>query len=89
MLSTAKKDLIKKEVLKRLDKTLDNNLDPTGVPVWLNIIYLLDIYNSGSFYGWLTVRMNGNSMGNFKIQEQTKKLEIEYIDIITKIEDED
>lgn len=41
-----------------------------GVPMWSNILYLLDRYNDGDFIGNLSLRIVGNVACGVRIKEQ-------------------
>jgi hypothetical protein len=80
------KTAVLEEVVDRIALAVDKEiLYPKGAPIWLNIIYLLDLFNSGTFHGKVSLRIKGNVCDNMVIEEKTNKLQEEYYKIMDKI----
>ncbi|MHA1860169.1 MAG: hypothetical protein ACTSVF_03605 [Candidatus Asgardarchaeia archaeon] len=62
--------LISDELMKALEKPFYK-----GTPIWLNILYLLKLYNYGGFVGNLSMRLVGHTVYPFRIVEQELNLE--------------
>lgn len=75
-----------REITSRLKEAMGKEmLHPKGAPIWLNIIYLLDLFNSGTFHGKVSLRIKGNVCDNMMINEKINKLQEEYQKIIDMV----
>ncbi len=79
-------DKIIEEITDKLRLAIrEEHINPKSVFSWLNIMYILDMFNSKQFFGELSIRIRGNYMENVKIKEQSNKLEDSYEDFLQKI----
>ena len=73
---------------EKLEKALDNeNLgnafldgrDDGNVPIWKNLCFMLDKYNSGEFFGSLAFKVIGFKCSDVFAEKQTFKVDGEYL----------
>lgn len=64
-----------KEVIKASEMELIIGGD--DMPMIVNLLKLLEIYNTGQFYGTVAIKIVGVSPRNLRVQEQTFKLQEE------------
>ncbi len=80
-----KAEIIEKVVVRLCEAMNKESLSPRGAPIWLNIIYLLDLFNSGTFHGKISLVIKEDVCDNMKIVEKTNKLQEKYLDIMNLI----
>lgn len=73
---------IKKRVNQALYKSLEVNKYGQGCPMWMNILFLLDRFNSGKYYGTIEIKVLGTSVNDAKEKEKTHKMREIYPDVI-------
>jgi len=72
-----------KEVKKKIDEKLEKvtNVEviagPDDVPIAVNILKLLELYEQGNFYGVIGIKIVGASPRNLKVLERSYKLKEE------------
>jgi len=71
---------IREQLLKKFDKALDVNALASGTPLWKALFFILDMYNSSSFYGILEWKIEGTEIKDPKIARQTFKTDCMYPD---------
>lgn len=76
------KDIIKAVILKKLDKAFEVNSFGQGTtpPLWMNLMFLLDKFNTGCYYGTLSFKIQGTSCMDVREAEVTHKVREHYED---------
>ena len=77
-------DKIEKLVCQELRKSFEREVGG-GVPMWSNILYLLQVYNRGDFIGNLSLRIVGNMAYDVRIHEQEIQMEEHFLDLEKKL----
>ena len=73
------KEIIKSHINSELEKAIEvNSLGKGGTPVWMNILFILETFNQGNFYGTLELKVLGTTCNDVKIKERTYKLREKY-----------
>ena len=72
------KEEIRKELLKKLDKSFEVNKHGKGTPFWMNLFFTLDRFNRGNYYGTLEIKIVGTSCNDVKEKERTHRLQEVY-----------
>jgi hypothetical protein len=72
------KQEIRDAVLNRLERSFEVNRTGKGTPLWLNIIFMLDLFNRGNYYGTLLLKILGTSCNDVREQDVTHKLSEKY-----------
>lgn len=80
--SEEEKALIHALVLKKLDRALEvNSLAPgTTPPLWMDLLFILDKFNTGCYYGTVALKIQGTSCMDVKELEVTHKVREQYED---------
>ena len=73
---------IKATVLKRLDRALEVNsfAQANTTPIWMNLLFILDKFNTAGYYGTISVKIQGTYCGDARETEVTHKLKENYED---------
>ena len=67
-------------ITEKLMKSLEVNRHGVGTPLWMNIAFILDKFNKGSYYGTLAIKMLGTSCADARELEVSHKLHEVYTD---------
>ncbi|MCR4284676.1 MAG: hypothetical protein NUV97_01365 [archaeon] len=69
-----------KAVIQELQKSFetDSMASDKGIPIYKNILYVLEKYNTKSYYGTLNIKITGPSCFDIKESEVTHKLDNQY-----------
>lgn len=81
--SEEEKSLIKAVILKKLDKAFEVNSYGPGAntpPFWMNLLFILDKFNTGCYYGTISLKIQGTSCMDIKELEVTHKVREHYED---------
>ena len=65
-------------VNKQLVKALDVNQYGKGTPIWMSILFMLEKFNAGGYYGTFELKILGTSANDVKEKEVTHKLQEKY-----------
>lgn len=67
---------IKNLINEKLDKVTKNEVisGPDDIPMAINILKLLELYETGNFYGVISIKIVGVSPRNLKVTEKSYKL---------------
>lgn len=68
------REMIKKRVMDALDKSFDVNKFGKGTPFWMSLLFILERFNKGNYYGSLELKILGTSANDVKEKERTHKL---------------
>tara|TARA_R100000008_G_scaffold83815_1_gene69746 strand:- start:663 stop:923 length:261 start_codon:yes stop_codon:yes gene_type:complete len=74
------RDKIKERIIQALDKSFDVNKFGKGTPMWMSILFILERFNKGNYYGSLELKILGTSVNDVKEKERTHKLLEKYTD---------
>jgi len=72
---------IKKKVEQALYKSFDVNKFGQGCPMWMNILFLLEQFNSGKYYGTIEIKILGTSVNDAREKEKTHKMREIFVDV--------
>lgn len=73
--NSAQREEIKRQILKALDESFEVNKHGKGTPMWQNILFLLDKFNQGNYYGIIEIKIVGTSANDAKEKERTHRLQ--------------
>ena len=79
-LTIEEKKKVKEILSRKIDKALETNDLAVGVPFWKCLAFILDKYNSGSFYSTIKWKIEGPKVKNPSITEITSKVDMMYDD---------
>ena len=75
----------KEEILRRINEKLLESFEVNkfgkGTPLWMNILFILDNFNKGNYYGTFELKLLGTSCNDIKEKERTHKLQELYEDV--------
>ena len=71
---------IVKFVSEKLMKSMDVNRHGVGIPLWMNISFILDKFNRGNYYGTISLKMLGTSCADARELDVSHKLYETYTD---------
>ena len=74
------RDKIKEEFNRKIDKALEINSPADGLPIWKPLFFILDMYNTGSFYGTFELKIEAAKVREPIISKQTVKTDGIYDD---------
>jgi len=74
------RDKIKARVIEALDRSFDVNKFGKGTPLWMSLLFILERFNKGNYYGSLELKILGTSANDIKEKERTHKLLEQYIE---------
>jgi len=77
----AQKKEIKERVNKALDKSFEVNKFGQGCPMWMNLMFILDQFNTGKYYGTIEFKILGTSVNDIREKERTHKMRELYPDV--------
>lgn len=90
MLYTDKqKQIILNFLTDRLKESVDDGVEDRGVPLWLNILFLLDKVRDPHFSGIVTVKIDRGFTCGARVSEQVPPLEGIYKDILERVDQEE
>ena len=69
---------IKAWINKELDEAFRINAFGKGTPIWMSILFMLQKFNTGKYYGTLELKILGMSVNDVKEKEVTYKLQERY-----------
>jgi hypothetical protein len=69
------REVIKDKLLKAIEKSFEVNKYGKGTPFWMNLLFVLDRFNRGNYYGTLELKILGTSCNDVKEKERTHKLQ--------------
>lgn len=69
---------IKEIINKGLDKSFEVNKFGKGTPMWMNLLFILDQFAKGNYYGTLEIKILGTSCNDVREKEKTHKLMEQY-----------
>ena len=73
--SQEQKEKINSRVLEALEKSFQVNRYGKGTPFWMNLLFILERFNRGNYYGTLELKILGTSCNDAKEKERTHKLQ--------------
>ena len=76
--SVEQRKKIKERICKELDKSFDINKFGKGTPMWMSLLFMLQKFNTGSYYGTFELKILGTSANDVKEKEVTHKLQEKY-----------
>lgn len=68
------RDKIKTRLIEAIDKSFDVNKFGKGTPLWMSLLFILERFNKGNYYGSLELKILGTSANDIKEKERTHKL---------------
>lgn len=74
------REKIKARVIEALDKSFEVNKFGKGTPLWMSLLFILERFNKGNYYGSLELKILGTSANDIKEKERTHKLLEQYIE---------
>ena len=75
------KEKIKTFLCELLDKSFEVNKHGNSPPLWMSLAFILEKFNTGNFYGTISIKVIGTSVNDAKEVDRTHKL-VEYYDEI-------
>jgi len=72
---------IREKVIGALNKSFEVNKFGQGCPMWMNLLFLLDQFNSGKYYGTIEIKILGTSVNDAREKEKTHKMREIYPDV--------
>ena len=75
------REKIKARVIEALDKSFEVNKFGKGTPLWMSLLFILERFNKGNYYGSLELKILGTSANDIKEKERTHKLLEQYIEL--------
>ncbi len=72
---------IKARISKELDRAFEVNQFGKGTPLWMSILFILQKFNKGNYYGSFELKVLGTSCNDVKEKEVTHKLQEKYEDL--------
>ncbi len=72
MYTQSQKNLILEKIKDALEESYEKEYFDS-IPAWKNILFILEKYNSESFFGNVSIKISGTKMFPVKIQDQTFK----------------
>jgi len=75
------KEKILKQINEKLLTSFDVNKFGKGTPLWMNLLFILDNFNKGNYYGTFELKLLGTSCNDIKEKERTHKLQEIYEDV--------
>ncbi len=92
MITTEERRRVKAEILRRLDKAMDNQgtvdpdvVDHNGIPVYLAIVYLLDVILEGTGKMDVVIPVRGVDVLTPFQSLNKRRIEFTYKDMIAKV----
>jgi len=78
------------QICGRLDIALDKeSMEDNTVPIWKNILFILDTYNEGDFFGVISLKILGYRMWDAEFSRRTFNIKATYNRIEEKLEELD
>jgi|TARA_B100002019_G_C21094345_1_gene510237 hypothetical protein len=74
------REKIKNRVMEALDRSFDVNKFGKGTPLWMSLLFILERFNKGNYYGSLELKILGTSANDIKEKERTHKLLEQYVE---------
>ena len=74
------KEQIKQRLIEAIDKSFDVNKFGKGTPFWMSLLFILERFNKGNYYGSLELKILGTSANDVKEKDRTHKLLEKYIE---------
>tara|TARA_B100000902_G_C26786393_1_gene657620 strand:+ start:179 stop:436 length:258 start_codon:yes stop_codon:yes gene_type:complete len=74
------REKIKARIMEALDKSFEVNKFGKGTPLWMSLLFILERFNKGNYYGSLELKILGTSANDIKEKERTHKLLEQYIE---------
>ena len=74
------REKIKNRVMEALDRSFDVNKFGKGTPLWMSLLFILERFNEGNYYGSLELKILGTSANDIKEKERTHKLLEQYVE---------
>jgi hypothetical protein len=68
------REKIRQQVLEALEKSFDVNKYGRGTPFWMSLLFVIEKFNKGNYYGTLEFKILGTSCHDVKEKERTHKL---------------
>lgn len=68
------REMIKERLITAIDKSFDVNKFGKGTPLWMSLLFILERFNKGNYYGSLELKILGTSVNDVKEKERTHKL---------------
>jgi len=65
---------IREKVIKALDESFEINKFGSGCPMWMNILFVLNNFNQGKYYGTIEIKVLGTSVNDAREKEKTYKM---------------
>ncbi len=72
---------IEEQLLKKFRRAVKMNANGDGTASWKNILFMLDLFGQGDFYGTLQVKVLGCVVKDLRILDRTFKVNEMYRDI--------
>ncbi len=73
--SDSQKARIKEVINEALEESFEiNKVANTGIPFWMSILFILEKFNKGNYYGTLLIKILGTSVNDVKEADRTHKL---------------
>ena len=74
------KEQIKQRLIEAIDKSFDVNKFGKGTPFWMSLLFILERFNKGNYYGSLELKILGTSANDVKEKDRTHKLLEKYVE---------
>jgi len=68
------REKIKQVVNQELEKSFDINKFGKGTPLWMNLLFILQKFNEGNYYGTIEIKILGTACNDAKEKERTHKM---------------
>jgi len=76
------------QICGRLSLALDNeSMDDNSTPMWKNILFLLDTYNEGDFFGVINLKILGYRMWDAEFSKRTFSIKSSYSEVDKTLEE--
>jgi len=74
------KEKIKQRLNEAIDKSFEVNKFGKGTPFWMSLLFILERFNKGNYYGSLELKILGTSANDVKEKDRTHKLLEKYVE---------
>ncbi len=74
------REKIKKRLIEAIDKSFEVNKFGKGTPLWMSLLFILERFNKGNYYGSLELKILGTSANDIKEKDRTHKLLEKYVE---------
>ena len=74
------KEKIKQRLNEAIDKSFEVNKFGKGTPFWMSLLFIMERFNKGNYYGSLELKILGTSANDVKEKDRTHKLLEKYVE---------